>query len=98
MTVPNETELHFCRVCGLYHDDPPYGHSSKVPSFEICVCCGVEFGYEDTTADAAEHYRKRWIENGANWFDPSAKPRSWSLEAQLEKVRKVTGSSEKSSL
>lgn len=40
-------EEHFCRVCGLYIEDEPWGKDGSCPTYEICSCCGVEFGNED---------------------------------------------------
>lgn len=41
-----ETNSFYCRVCGLYLGYQPWGEDGKTPSYEICPCCGVEFGYE----------------------------------------------------
>ncbi len=42
--------LHCCRVCGLDHEYFIWGSEGHLPTFDICECCGVEFGYGDTTA------------------------------------------------
>ena len=76
----------FCRVCGFSHDIPPWGEDDHTPSFEICECCGVEFGYEDCTAQSASKYRSEWISNGAQWNDESERPAGWVLEEQLKQV------------
>ena len=34
---------------------------NKTPSFGICDCCGVEFGYEDATPEAAGACRRSWL-------------------------------------
>ncbi|PBC22211.1 hypothetical protein CK226_16405 [Mesorhizobium sp. WSM4311] len=48
-----------CRVCGLDQSpDMPWGESGGEPSYAICSCCGVEFGYEDDgKALATAHLR-----------------------------------------
>lgn len=69
-----------CRVCGNVQLDPPWGEDNNSPSFDICDCCGVEFGYGDCTLKAIHASRKRWLENGANWKYPQNKPVEWSLE------------------
>jgi hypothetical protein len=56
---------YYCRVCGLIQDDPPWGNDNNTPSFNICSCCGVEFGYEDATLNAIKNYRTTWLANGA---------------------------------
>jgi len=40
---------HFpCPICGFPDlDEPPYDSDGENPSFDICPCCGIEFGYED---------------------------------------------------
>lgn len=75
-----------CRVCGRLHEGPPWGEDGRTASFEICRCCGVEFGYEDVSPQAARHYRAAWLAGGAVWFSPEARPPEWSLEAQLVRV------------
>lgn len=77
---------HNCRVCGYYSDDLPWGEDGNSPSYEICICCGVEFGNEDYTIDSVRLYRKRWIENGSNWFFSKFKPVDWDMEKQFENI------------
>ena len=79
-------EILYCRVCGLKYEEPPWGIDDKTPSFEICECCGVEFGYEDGTVTAAKRYRKKWISSGAEWFNRKFQPRDWDLKQQLANV------------
>ncbi len=45
---------HNCRVCGLYIDDLPWGEDGNCPTYEICSCCGVEFGNEDYTVESVD--------------------------------------------
>ena len=75
---------HSCRVCGLYLEEPPWGSDGSTPLFEHCPCCGVEFGYQDATAQGARAYREAWLANGANWDEPHAKPTPWDVAAQLQ--------------
>ena len=75
-----------CRVCGYLLDSPPWGDDGSSPTFEICPCCGVEFGYEDCTAQAAKNYRQGWIEEGAEWFEAKLKPDDWNLHRQLAAI------------
>lgn len=77
---------HCCRVCGLYNDDFPWGEDGSSPSYNICPCCGVEFGYEDYTVESVKRYRMIWIRNGAIWFIPKEKPQGWNLDIQLKKI------------
>jgi len=72
-----------CRVCGLRHDDPPWGVDGRTPLFELCDCCGVEFGYQDSTPVGAKRFRDAWLTAGAAWYKPAGRPPGWQLEAQL---------------
>ena len=75
-----------CHVCGLLQDSPPWGEDGETPLFEICACCGVEFGYGDATIIAVHRTRDRWLEKGAKWFMPKFKPIDWSLGRQLAQI------------
>ena len=86
-----------CPICGYPElDEPAYDPTYGVPSFDICACCGYEFGYGDPTEQAAkERFLKSWIEFGTPWFRPDLKPSNWSAKDQLigigidiEKLRK----------
>lgn len=78
---------HTCPVCG-YPDleQPAWDPVTGVPSFDICPCCGCEFGYNDATSGARERYRTAWIRRGAAWFEPEARPYVWDLRAQLRRI------------
>jgi hypothetical protein len=79
----NDDHLH-CRVCGYKYDEPPWGQDGKTPSFDICPCCGAEFGYEDNTPLSARRYRAKWLSSGAPWWRPEFKPERWNLDDQLK--------------
>lgn len=79
-------ENQFCRICGLYIEDKPWGEDGNCPTYEICPCCGVEFGNEDYTINSIIRYRKEWIENGAVWNDLRKKPKLWNLENQIKNI------------
>jgi len=70
-----------CPSCGLtgVHPRDDFGCAT----FEICECCGMEFGYEDSTIESTRGHRERWLAAGAQWFEPKAKPQGWNLELQL---------------
>ncbi|AZP22775.1 hypothetical protein EJC51_46085 [Streptomyces aquilus] len=78
------SDLYRCRVCGLEQDDPPWGEDGLVPTFEICVCCGSEFGYEDATLAGVLRKRAAWLAAGAKWESPRFKPDGWDLNSQLD--------------
>ena len=80
-----------CRVCGLEYsaedaEDLPWGPDEKVPSYNFCACCGVEFGYGDFTPTGARRWRSLWLERDAKWDDPKFMPTDWDLEQQLRAV------------
>lgn len=72
-----------CFVCGLVQISPPWGRDGSSPSFEICACCGSEFGYEDATDAGVFRARAKWTESGYAWVEKDAKPNEWSVELQL---------------
>ena len=75
---------YICPVCGFDGlKEPPYGESN-IPSYEICPCCGFEFGFD--VADGREAFavfRNRWLANGAPWFLAKVKREKWVVEKQL---------------
>ncbi|MCO6509132.1 MAG: hypothetical protein J6578_10170 [Snodgrassella sp.] len=81
-------ELYTCRVCGLEQSEPQWGEDGKSPTYNICDCCGVEFGYEDITLISTKNYREKWIKSGAKWNCPKCKPIGWSLDMQLLNIPK----------
>lgn len=75
-----------CRVCGFRSEDPPWGQDEGTPLYDFCICCGVEHGYQDSSIDGARRYRDTWIEGGAKWEIPGAKPDGWNLDEQLRHI------------
>lgn len=54
--------LHTCRICGYFDETIfPWGDDGKTPTFEICPCCNVEFGYEDIQISSIVKYREKWM-------------------------------------
>lgn len=75
---------NICPVCGYAElSQPPYDPETKVATFDICPCCGCEFGYNDATPEAKRRYLRDWIQRGTPWFDPKLKPLHWNLKKQL---------------
>ena len=73
---------YLCPVCGFDGMiDPP-------KDFNICPCCGTEFGYEDHILTHGE-LRDMWIEEGCKWFsDYTTPPENWNPQDQLKNVCK----------
>ena len=83
----NKPENIFCRVCGYeYSIESPTWEDDETPSHNICICCGVQFGYEDDIYKGVIEYRNKWIKEGAKWFSPNRKPEDWDLEVQLKQI------------
>lgn len=83
----NKPENIFCRICGYeYPVDNPAWYDDESPSHDICICCGVEFGYDDTNYKAVLDYRNHWLNSGAKWFSPGKRPKDWILEEQLKSI------------
>ncbi len=75
----------------LHDISPPYCQYLGEPSYDVCPCCGFEFGFDDEPDTASpqsfEEYRGEWIRDGCQWFDLSKKPGEWNLEMQLRVAR-----------
>ncbi len=80
---------YVCPVCGYNElEEPPYDADGH-PSYEICDCCGYEFGFEDGSEGISfEEYRKQWIAEGANWMNRNKNPEVWDYKQQLRKILK----------
>jgi hypothetical protein len=76
-----------CRVCGLDQGEPIWGEDGQCPTYIICECCGVEFGYGDHNADNCRAIRKDWLEvEGGKWWRPKSRPADWSWEEQRQTI------------
>lgn len=68
--------------------EPPYSQYFGDPSYEVCDCCGFEYGNDDEPGTGLpvtfRRYREEWISGGTQWFAPSRRPVDWSLADQLE--------------
>lgn len=49
---------YLCPVCGYGMEDPP-------SDFNICPCCGTEFGYHDANT-STNTLRAAWLRGGQN--------------------------------
>jgi hypothetical protein len=58
-----------------------------VPTYDICGCCGAQYGYSDDTLAGCHAIRKHWVEaeRCAFWSWPTQKPpANWSPSSQLK--------------
>ncbi|EDY20430.1 GCN5-related N-acetyltransferase [Chthoniobacter flavus Ellin428] len=79
---------HLCPVCGWPELNAPPYDEARNGSFEICPCCGVEFGYDDAArGQTLEQTRARWIAGGMKWWSTSRpEPKNWDATRQLARA------------
>ena len=85
-SMHKNNDLYICRICGSEQVDAPWGDDGESPTYEICDCCGVEFGYEDSTLQGIKKYRTKWLEDGAKWHSKKSEPENWSVVEQLSHI------------
>ena len=81
-----QDDSYSCRVCGYRLGFKPWGEDGKTPPYEICPCCGAEFGNDDYTVASTRDYRKKWVKSGCAWFDAGKKPNGWSCKSQMKNI------------
>ena len=65
-----------CPVCGYGMEDPP-------SDFNICPCCGTEFGYHDVNT-STNTLRAAWLRGGAKWWSTTdPEPDGWDPYVQV---------------
>ena len=77
---------HKCRICGFHNDYFPWGENGEKPNFELCPCCGVQFGKEDVTLESIQKYRKEWLRKGGKWFIKKDRPENWDIDEQMRNI------------
>ena len=76
MAALNEHYLYLCPVCGYGMHEPP-------ANYNICPCCGTEFGIHDVNASIQE-LRAVWAHRGCKWWSHSEpEPPNWNPYQQL---------------
>lgn len=80
--------MYTCPVCAYDAlKEAPFG-AHQEPSYEICPCCGFEFGFSgDNDQKVFEQYRLRWIKEGMPWFVEALKPSGWTYKDQLKEAQ-----------
>jgi len=86
--ISKDASSYICPVCGYDGlEELPYNEYGN-PSYEICHCCGFEYGFDDLDQGYSfKKYREDWIEDGKKWFSPENKPDNWNYNSQIEKIR-----------
>ena len=75
-------EINNCPICGYGPFNEPYESVQDLRrSYDICDCCGCEYGNDDTE----QHY-DAWVTNGCSWFNNKLKPFNWALEHQTNNI------------
>ena len=79
---------HTCPVCGWPELHEPPRNASGGASFEICPCCGFEFGFDDDDRGVTyEQARARWIAGGMKWWSTSRPaPARWDAAQQFARL------------
>lgn len=82
-----DIDKQLCRVCGYRFEDwYRWGEDGETSSFAICPCCGVEFGYGDSSLSAIRAWRERWISSDAQWSDRHTRHDGLDVESRLERL------------
>ena len=82
------TMTYVCPVCGFDQlEEPPYS-AAGAGLFEICPCCGFQFGVTDDNQGISFHdWREGWIDRGMLWESHgSSPPPEWNPSKQLCKL------------
>jgi len=77
---------YICPVCGYDKLTEPAYDIHNCPSYEICASCGTEFGFDDFT-DSILSLRQKWIKNGMQFWNTSAKSDDWNPLLQLKNIK-----------
>ncbi|PCJ21245.1 MAG: hypothetical protein COB02_01280 [Candidatus Cloacimonadota bacterium] len=64
-------------------------------SFEVCGCCGCQYGYDIKNLRDVITYREGWLLNSAPWFDneinlekqENNRPEKWSIEKAKARIK-----------
>jgi hypothetical protein len=83
---------HTCPVCGY----PGLGEAPRAKSgggsYEICPCCGYQFGVDDDDRRISHAaHRNAWVKGGLNWWSKASRPPpGWDAKAQLAALNSGT--------
>jgi hypothetical protein len=79
---------HTCPVCGWPELEELPRDEQNCASYEICPCCGFEFGFDDDAHGLTyEQARARWIGGGMKWWSTARpSPIGWNPMSQLARA------------
>ena len=72
-----------CPVCGFNELKEPAYDKFGCSSFNICPCCGTEFGYHDSKI-SHKVLREKWVIACTPFHFEKEKPKNWDPKKQLE--------------
>lgn len=80
---------HVCPVCGWPGLSEAPRSASGGGSYEICPCCGFQFGVSDDDEGITDaEWRVRWIKAGMPWTSKAQPaPARWSAPRQLTRAK-----------
>jgi hypothetical protein len=88
--MSNEIQ-NLCPVCGFDLDRPSW-LNDRTPSFEICPCCGIQFGYHDLSKNRKTReltyiaWRVKWKDSGFRFHHAWLQPLHWDVAKQLKAI------------
>lgn len=82
-------QCQYCRICGFANKEYPWGNDGKEPSYQICPCCGVQFGVYDITPEEILNKRNEWIKREKKRIEYHPKPANWSMEEQMKNIPEI---------
>ncbi len=85
-----KTLKKICPVCGYDKlQELPYGdNEGGQPSFEVCSCCGFEYGFHDLNSGYSfEKYLQEWINKGYSFYFEEDKPKGWGEKMMKDQLR-----------
>ena len=77
--------IHRCPSCGYDTSDSEIW-TTPSSSHDICDCCGLAFGKDETSLEKIREYRNEWLQHPMLWHNPQAMPENWKLEDQMEHI------------
>lgn len=82
--APLRSDRYVCLVCGYPELTKPYGDFFR-PSYEICPCCGYQYGYDDYIWTPIDR-RQKWMDDGMRWWSHDGPPDDWDPQQQLRRL------------
>lgn len=74
---------YICPVCG-WNGLSREAYINGSQSYEICLCCDFQYGYDDDKGFTHEEWREKWIKEGMKWdWGRKKPPEGWNPEKQL---------------